>query len=182
MENKELIIHPDDRSTDFLKPIYSNRLCNIVNFDKSQDDLKQEIAKYDTIMMMGHGTPYGLINVYNTRRDSRRVNYIIDYSYIDVLKQKKSCVYIWCNANQFVEYYNLSGLYTGMMISEVEEASCYNIKVDQKTIDESNELFSKVIGSVLESGEINVDQIKEQYNSEYNPVIKYNRERIYFRK
>ena len=38
------------------------------------------------------------------------------------LKKKDNSVFIWCNADQFVNRYNLKGFYTGMFISEVMEA------------------------------------------------------------
>jgi hypothetical protein len=42
-----------------------------------------------------------------------------DYVY---LLRDKIGVYIWCNANVFVEKYGLKGFYTGMIISEYEES------------------------------------------------------------
>ena len=61
---KTLVIHPDDRSTDFLKPIYSN-LPNttVLTENVSQPTLKKAITEHDQIIMMGHGSPSGLFNV-----------------------------------------------------------------------------------------------------------------------
>ena len=61
---KTLIIHPDDRSTDFLKPIYSG-LSNttVLTENISQPALKEAIVEHDQIIMMGHGSPSGLFNV-----------------------------------------------------------------------------------------------------------------------
>jgi hypothetical protein len=48
-------------------------------------------------------------------------------NYVYLLRDKIG-VYIWCNANVFAEKYGLKGFYTGMIISEYEEAlyECVN--------------------------------------------------------
>jgi len=61
---KNLIIHPSDPTTDFLKPIYSNiNDAIIVNGGVSKDQLTQLIKEHDRIIMMGHGSPSGLFAV-----------------------------------------------------------------------------------------------------------------------
>ncbi len=52
---KTLIIHPDDRSTDFLKPIYENVTnATVVTGGVSKKDVKQMIIEHDQVMMMKH--------------------------------------------------------------------------------------------------------------------------------
>ena len=61
---KTLIIHPNDRSTDFLKPIYAGiKNKTVLNKNVSENTLRQEIQTHDQILMMGHGSPSGLFNV-----------------------------------------------------------------------------------------------------------------------
>ena len=64
---KTLVIHPDDRSTDFLKLIYKDKedwtIINDCNIDRFT--LKSLIRAYDRIIMMGHGSPSGLFNPKN---------------------------------------------------------------------------------------------------------------------
>ena len=61
---KILVIHPDDRSTDFLKPIYEN-LPNttVITGGVSYMNIRQSIIEHDQVMMMGHGSPYGLFSM-----------------------------------------------------------------------------------------------------------------------
>jgi len=170
---KTLVIHPKDYSTDFLKPIYEGKGYDIIDFYQSPKKLKEQMRNYDKIMMMGHGTSSGLLNVF----PKVMANYIIDASFVDILKDKE-CVYIWCNADNFVRKYNLKGFYTGMIISEMNEAFFYSIKTNIFEITESNKLFASCVKTALES-EDPVKLMKESYISDKNPVIMYNSENIY---
>ena len=134
---KTLVIHPDDRSTDFLKQIYAGRDFTVVTAHKRDEDYSkkqfiEQVKAHDRIIMMGHGYPGGLFHSY------------IDSTVVYLLREKE-CVCIWCNADQFVNRYGLKGFYTGMFISEVGEASWFHIKTDQATIDFSNELFTQLV-------------------------------------
>lgn len=61
---RTLIIHPDDRSTDFLRGIYCYlKDATVVVSDVSQTRLHKLIRSHDQIVMLGHGSPSGLFNV-----------------------------------------------------------------------------------------------------------------------
>jgi len=60
---KTLIIHPDDRSTDFLKSIYVNLNATVLT-SGTKEQVNEEISKHDRIMMMGHGSPFGLFAIH----------------------------------------------------------------------------------------------------------------------
>jgi hypothetical protein len=68
----------------------------------------------------------------------------IDSNYVYLLRDKIG-VYIWCNANVFVERNGLKGFYTGMIISEYEEALYECVNTTYHEIEESNVLFSNTI-------------------------------------
>ena len=170
---KTLVIHPKDYSTDFLKPIYEGKGYTVIDTYLKPHKLKQEMLKYDKIMMMGHGTPNGLLNVF----PGSFAAYLIDHSFVDILSQKE-CVYIWCNADIFVKQHNLKGFYTGMIISEMGEAWIYNINASYQEINDSNTLFADSVKKALESTEP-VKFMKESYYSIENPVIEFNSQNIY---
>ena len=120
---KTLIIHPDDPSTDFLKPIYEHVSdATIIHGGVSKATIKQLITEHDRIMMMGHGSPAGLFHVGQFIINGKDNGYIIDQSMIPILKEKDNNVFIWCNADKFVDGFKLEGFYSGMFISEVGEA------------------------------------------------------------
>jgi len=176
-----LIIHPDDRSTDFLKPIYRN-VTNptLITGGVTRKEIHELIKSHDRVMMMGHGSPWGLFSVGKFKvLDS----YIISNEEVHLLLQKKNSIFIWCNADKFVNRHELKGLYSGMFISEVGEALyCGLSGTLQETVNESNDSFADMLGKVIDEPLYKAYRdIKQQYKvlAESNPVAKYNYERLY---
>ena len=122
--------------------------------------------------MMGHGTEEGLIAIQN-----KGYRFIIESSLVYLLREKK-CVCIWCNADQFVEKYKLKGFYTGMIISELEEAYLYSIYPDNEQLAQSNILFADSVKQSIESLDI-LSEVKVIYNSDSNPIILFNKQNLY---
>ena len=60
---KTLVIHPEDKSTDFLSPIYAP-ITNktVIKGGIYKSELQGLIESHDRIIMLGHGAPYGLLN------------------------------------------------------------------------------------------------------------------------
>jgi len=182
---KTLVIHPNDRSTDFLTPIYMN-LKSFPDFDDitiirggvTKDEVDEQIKQHDRIMMMGHGSPQGLFAVGQFGMQGM----IIGHSTVPLLENKE-CIFIWCNADKFVEKYNLKGLYSGMFISEVGEANyCGLLDTPQNIVDESNNYFAKELGRVSEKSLNEMYQhIRYSYGvlAEGNVVAEYNHNRLY---
>lgn len=167
---KTLVIHPTDPSTDFLKQIYEGKGYTVINHNPSNKEIKDGIKAHGRIMMMGHGVPYGLIG---------HGRLVINSTHVQLLREKL-CVGIWCNADQFFNKYKLRGFFSGMFISEVEEAAQYGIRITQDKIDYSNNLFAsefRKYESMITSHQL----IKEHYNSFDCPVIQFNNDRLYER-
>jgi hypothetical protein len=165
---KTLVIHPEDSTTDFLKVIYSGKDWAIIDYNADRREITKAILEHDRIVMLGHGSAQGLFG-YN--------DMVIDSSLVYLLKNKQ-CVCVWCNADKFVEKYSLKGFYTGMIISEWQEAIDYAIMPQDNDIEESNSLFASTIASAIESP-ILLMEVKETYKSDTNPVILFNQENIY---
>ncbi len=177
---KNLIIHPADRSTDFLKPIYENISDAIIlNGGATKDQVKELMVQHDRIIMLGHGSPFGLFSVGQFIGNN---GYIVDSTMVDVLKNVE-CISIWCNADQFMNRHKLYGFYSGMFISEVGEAHyCGLPGTEQKTVDTSNHYFAQLLGEVInEPLSVIYEHIKENYGllTEDNPVALYNHNRLY---
>ena len=177
-----LIIHPDDRSTDFLKPIYEHVTnCTIVTGGISKTELRQLIEQHDRIYMMGHGSPSGLFSCAKFKNDDWS-GFIIDQTFVELLEDKE-CVFIWCNADQFVNKHNLKGLYSGMFISEVMEAHyCGLPGTPQDTVDESNHSFARWLGEQANKPLYDTyHRLMDNYEvlAEGNPVALYNSNRMY---
>jgi len=178
---KTLVIHPKDSSTDFLKPIYENISSKtVITRGATPEQLVKLIESHDRIMMMGHGSPSGLFSVGNFPS----WGLIINESHADLLRSKGSnVVCIWCNADQFVKEHNLKGFYTGMFISEVEEAIYSGVGiVPQDEVSHSNDTFAQLLS------ECDMNDISETYHyvkgkyellAETSKVAFYNNERLY---
>jgi len=174
---KTLIIHPNDSSTNFLRDVYYsiNDFTLITSGEKAE--VIRQIKNHDRIMMMGHGTPWGLLSV-----GQFDCVYIIDDSTASLLEGKE-CVFIWCNADKYVLRHSLKGLFSGMFISEVGEAIMMGLPlIPQKTVDESNYFFSKVLGQGIERGLYHAyHRMLSFYETlaNRNIVAKYNVQRLY---
>ncbi len=178
---KTLIIHPQDPTTTFLSQIYAT-LTNktIIRGSISKPELWKLIKSHDRVIMLGHGSPYGLLN-----RDQfyGAGLYIIDNSMVFPLKNKINSFFIWCNAYQFVQRHGLSGLNCGMFISEVQEAEYYGFdNMDQDLIDQSNERFALIVSKYINES---IDVLYQNLCCEYeilarsNPIARFNLERLY---
>jgi hypothetical protein len=179
---KNLIIHPADASTDFLKPIYANISDAIIlNGGASKDQVKELITQHDRVIMLGHGSPFGLFSIGQFIGNN---GYIVDSTMVDVLKHVE-CISIWCNADKFMVKHELNGFYSGMFISEVGEAMyCGLPGTPQETVDASNHYFAQLLGEVINEplSAIN-DYVTDNYGllTEDNPVALYNYNRLYLR-
>ena len=177
-----LVIHPDDRSTDFLRPIYSGIDTKTVLTDAvSEGQLVEAIGSHDQIIMLGHGSPYGLFNVAQMGQGGTTIG----ERHVGLLRNKPG-IYIWCNADRFVERHGLMGLYTGMFVSEVGESEACGVPSPQLTVNESNELFARVLGEALVNN-MAYSEAYEYVDTKYgmladlNGVARYNLERWYCR-
>lgn len=175
---KTLVIHPKDQTTDFLEPIYTNlRNTTVVRGGTTKSEVKRLIESHDRVIMLGHGAPYGLMN---PRQFPDAGLFIIDGSMANSLKNKSNCIFIWCHADQFLKTYGLSGLCSGMFISEMGESDMYGFEdIDMGMIDQSNERFSFILSKYInERMEILYQSLLKEYEvvARANPIAKFNHE------
>ena len=180
---KTLIVHCQDSSTDFLKPIYAGiKHKTVLTKNVSHDKLLSAIRSHDTIIMLGHGSSSGLFNVSGIGKGVM----VIGESMVEELRDKQ-LIAIWCNADKFIERHNLPALYSGMFISEVSEARYCNVQGDQVMVDESNSTFAALLGRMLTETSMDLektyDMVLESYEElgEVNAVAKYNSDRLYYK-
>lgn len=180
---KTLVIHPKDSSTTFLSTIYEPVTGRtVVSGGITKEQVLEMIASHDRIMMMGHGSPWGLLAVDQFPGSGM---YIIDYSMAQLLKVKRNNVFIWCNADKYVDFHNLEGFYSGMFVSELHEAHMMGLNgTFQSMVDESNKVFGPITARYInEDPESICRNVKRDYGllSNGNPVILYNSSRLYYR-
>jgi hypothetical protein len=181
---KTLIIHPKDDSTTFLSIIYKGMKGTTVLTGDGirQDEIRTMIPDYDRVMLMGHGTPYGLLN---TGGFIGNRGHIIDDSFVKVLSNNPNNIYIWCNADIFVNRFQLQGFHSGMFISEVEEAHYFGFyDVKQSTVDTSNEIFCELVKNYrTKPSSVIYRNVKRLYSelSKHNEIADYNCNRLYYK-
>lgn len=178
---KNLVIHPDDPSTDFLDTTYKDLPdTTVVTGGLTKREVFDLIESHDRILMMGHGSPGGLFAV-GQFVDSW--GYVIDEDAVPLLRQKKDCVYIWCHASDFVRKHKLTGFASGMFISEVGEAvMCGVTPVDQKMVDDSNFLFVEEVGRYVRKDAVYLHRMVThgpyKVMASSNRVADYNHQRL----
>lgn len=162
------MIHLDDRSTDFLKPIYAGKGYPVISGSISREALLAEMQKYSRLYMLGHGSPSGLF----------ARNFLIGDAFGPEIASKRDGLYIWCNADAYAKRNRLSGLVSGMFISEVGEARMFGIEATQEEVDFSNDLFAATVRAVLDEG-APPSAVRERYTHATNQMVKFNNERLY---
>lgn len=176
-----LILHPKDQSTDFLKPIYAPiKDKTVITGGIRKYKLRELIKKHDRVIMLGHGSAWGLLSV-NQFVDAG--SYIIDSSFSELLSAKSENIFIWCFADQFVKRHGLNGFFSGMFISEFSEAFSLGFYVsDRNLIKESNECFASTVSKYInEPLKIINQNILQEYCelAKTNPIAKFNLERLF---
>ena len=169
---KTLVIHPEDHTTDFLKRIYKDRDWTICTKNISNSKIRKLIKEHDRIIMMGHGTGYGLIG---------HGKHFISPKHVQALREK-ICICIWCNSDFFVNKYKLPAqLYTGMIISEYDEAVQCEVYCKVQDITNSNYFFTTLMTDAINNETVDLDKIIKPYKekADINSVIAYNSIRIY---
>jgi len=177
-----LVIHPSDRSTDFLKPIYESIEgdINVINGGYHKDVVRELISKADRVIMLGHGSPAGLFSV--GKFEGCNNSFIIDETMVASLGNKPNNIYVWCNADKFVDRFYLKGFYSGMFISEYSEADYCNTIANPGDVEYSNDLFSAIVGRNITLEAKNLcDIAKVNYYLPNNKVAEYNNQRLYFK-
>ena len=178
---KNLIIHPEDPTTDFLSQIYAPIVNKtVITEEVSKSEIPKLIESHDRVLILGHGSPDGLLSV-DMFPDAG--SYIIDDSMVIPLKNKTNSVLIWCHADKFVQRHGLSGFYSSMFISEVGEGLFYGFDdVDWNMIDQSNDRFASVVSKYLnEPMECLYQKLLIEYGfmARTNPIARFNLDRLY---
>lgn len=169
---KTLVIHPFDVTTGFLSVIYEGKKdWTVIDTNVSTKFLKKQIKNHNRIVMLGHGSEDGLFGFGRL---------IIDSTLVYLLREKQ-CVCIWCNADVFVEKYELKGFYTGMIVSDYEEAIMYSINLHENIVQKiynSNVLFADAAKKSIDEENM-LDSMKLMYDDDSNPIIDFNKQNLH---
>ena len=145
-----IVIHANDPTTRFLSVLYQQRkdvVC-LVNETNSSSDVQRAIRADDAIVMLGHGNEYGLFS--KPSKNGKYERFMITDRHVQFLRNK-TCIGIWCHANQFAERYGLHGLFSSMIISELQEAIELGIPATGEEIYKERERFALRLKNCIEA-------------------------------
>ena len=67
-------------------------------------------------------------------------------------KHGGNIVAVWCNAYLFARAEGLHGLFTGMIVSEINEALLYQVETTQEELDRENVKLARRLRALLDEG------------------------------
>jgi hypothetical protein len=159
-----LVIHPYDPSTQFLRVLYENSLAEyvIMNESNSNSEIRNALnsGEYNRIMMLGHGTEWGLLSPNCRGSQNMFERDIISPQHVQFLRNIE-CIGIWCNANIFAERYELSGLFSGMVISELSEAMEFNIAASEDEIMSHRTQWANNLNECISQNWENISEVPD---------------------
>lgn len=176
---KTIVIHPDDRSSDFLRGLYDDLPDKtVITGGITKSELRKEISQYDQVILCGHGSSQGLLSVGQFQKSGL---YIIDETMLSSLRNKVKTLFIWCNADIFVRRNRLTGFHTGMFLSQMSECLYFGVYCTEEDIIESNAAFAETLAQHIHEPPI---VFYKNVLSEYgrlmkNPVARYNHSRLF---
>ena len=165
---KTLVIHPEDYTTRFLKVIYKDQDWTVIDQRVSKSELKRQIKDHDRIVMLGHGTGYGLLGWSGMAITSEFV----------YLLREKVLFAVWCNCDIFFQRYGLKGFYTGMIISEMGEAFMCSIDTDEVELERQNWEFAEALKFAIDKPDI-LEAAHSKFDGD-TPLYRFNKNRMYF--
>ena len=181
-----LVIHPNDPSTQFLCRLYED-LPNVTKLTEknSNSEITEALqhGNYDLYMFLGHGGEDGLYAPNGSQQFGR---HIINSGHVQFMRDK-ICFGVWCNANIFAVKYSLTGIFTGMVISEIIEAYMWNVPVkDQEEMTAHNELWGGALKdcynntSLVLVPEKMYHYISDKFKRDMTPLEEFNFNSIWY--
>lgn len=186
--NDAIVIHPNDHSTRFLKRLYSGYGDQLLLTEENNNKVIKEALTADDdriLFMLGHGCPMGLFAPQKNKNYPNGVNQfgrlIINSSHVQLLR-KKLCIGIWCYAVDFARKYHLHGLFSGMIISELDEAhDCGMYEFTAPEIQMYNQDFAEALYDCINKYPLSeVPEAMEHYIQNPNRLELFNYSNLYY--
>lgn len=173
------VIHANDPTTKVLSCLYQQRedMKTHVTERNSSSDVQRSIRADDVIMMLGHGNEYGL---FSKPEDGKYKRFMITDKHVQFLRDK-TCIGIWCYANKFAEKYGLRGLFSGMIISELQEAIDLGVSATKEEIDREMEKFAIRLKYCMETyGLEQTPQRMKELDDVQSVLTRFNYSNLYY--
>ena len=149
---------------------------------KEMGHLLHHVSTQERIMLLGHGSDKGLF----FRADDSKDEYdkvIVSHAHAYHLrKHGENLVAIWCNADQFALAEGLHGLFTGMIVSELNEALLYRVETTQEELDRENVKLARRLRALLDE-RIPLSEIPKRMlamDDVHSPLTTFNYNNFYY--
>ena len=171
-----IVVHPKDPSTKFLHLMYED-IGGVLFFDSISQrkqilEAIRNAPKDEYILLLGHGTPHGLLGGFIGDEDA------------DLLRDRPNLVGIWCYASSYAYKHGLKGFFSGMFISEWYEAEANEVIAGLDEIDEMCWNFAGMFGDLLRSGYplVAIADDLMNHNNINSDLARFNYNRLTYRK
>ena len=174
------VIHATDPTTQVLSLLYQQRedVRMLITERNTSSNVQRALRADDVIMMLGHGNEYGLFSKPEKNGEYRR--FLITDKHVQFLRDK-SCIGIWCYANKFAEKYKLHGLFSGMIISELQEAIDLGVAATKEEIDKEMEKFTICLKDCIETYGLEQTPLRMKELDDVQSVLtKFNYSNLYY--
>ena len=174
------VIHATDPTTQVLSLLYRQRenVRALLTERNTSSDVMRAIRADNVIVMLGHGNEYGLFSKPNKKGKYER--FMITDKHVQFLRDK-TCIGIWCYANKFAEKYRLHGLFSGMIISESQEAIDLGVPATKEEIDKEMEKFTSRLKDCIETyGVEQVPMRMKELDNVQSALTKFNYGNLYY--
>jgi len=148
-----LVIHPKDRTTAVLRLLYEGlgvRTASRNYSNREMGHLLHHTPAGERIMLLGHGSEKGLFY----REDDTKSEFdkiIVGHPQGYLLRRHGgNIIGIWCHAVDFARREGLHGLFSGMIVSEQDEAAEYGIATDRESMDYANRTMFTLLRTLLD--------------------------------
>ena len=174
------VIHATDPTTQVLSLLYQQRedVKQRITERNTSSDVQRAIRVDNVIMMLGHGNEYGLFSKPDKKGDYRR--FLITDRHVQFLRDKL-CIGIWCYANKFAEKYKLHGLFSGMIISELQEAIDLGVPATKDEIDKEMKRFTIRLKDCIETYGLKRTPLRmKELDKVQSPLTTFNYGNLYY--
>ncbi len=148
-----LVIHPKDRTTSVLSILYEGMGVNVISgncSNKEMEHLLHHVSTQERIMLLGHGSDKGLFYREDDTKDGFDKIIVGHPHTFHLRKHGGNLIGIWCHADKFARAEGLHGLFSGMIISEEQEAEEYGITATKQEILKSNRIMFEHLRCLLD--------------------------------
>ena len=139
-----LVVHPKDRTTFVLSALYEGKDANVISSNCSNKEIEHllhHVSSQERIMLLGHGSDKGLFYREDDTKDEFDKIIVGHPHSFHLRKHGGNLIGIWCHADKFASAEGLHGLFSGMIISEEQEAVEYGVMATQQEILKSNTIM-----------------------------------------